>query len=360
MPTLAVSFAEQLARSAQATVNQALRRHVPGLEPLPELEIETGCTPKDVIFARDTLRLYHYRPVRDEVYRVPLLFVMSLINRYYIVDLAPQRSLVEHLVNEGFDVYLIDWGTPRYQHRHLRVDDYVTDYLPQCIEKVLEDAGEAEISIIGYCLGGTLAAMYAALNPKGPLKNLACFATPIDADGLVTYRQWTAAPHFDVDALVERLGNVPPEVVTSSIDALRPFQKASSELALLAHADDEDFVRDHLRLAKWAGDQVPFPGEAFRQLVKNFLRDNSLHEGTLVLGGRKVNLARMRCRLLHVVAEHDHIVPRASSSALVVLAGSKSKRELVVKGGHVSLVAGRNAVKRLWPELTTWLEECST
>lgn len=188
-------------------IERAIQRSIKGLEYISTGDPAVGLTPKDVIYSRGTLRLYHYGPQADEVYRVPVLLVMSLVSKPYILDLAPGQSLVEFLVKRGFDVYMIDWGVPRPEDARLRLADYVLDFIPDCVERVLEDSGEREVSIVGYCMGGQLSSMYAALHPDGPLKNLACFTTPVDSDGMVLFKRWLDPRYFDVDRVVDTLGN---------------------------------------------------------------------------------------------------------------------------------------------------------
>ncbi|WBL36361.1 hypothetical protein O0235_01950 [Tepidiforma flava] len=91
-------------------IERAIQRSIKGLEYISTGDPAVGLTPKDVIHSRGTLKLYHYRPQADEVYRVPVMLVMSLVSKPYIPDLAPGQSLVEFLVKRGFDVYMIDWG----------------------------------------------------------------------------------------------------------------------------------------------------------------------------------------------------------------------------------------------------------
>lgn len=352
----------EAALKAREVVERAIERNVPGAVPPRELDVEVGTTPKDVVHSRGTLKLCRYRPLSDEVYRVPVLFVMSLVSRPYILDLAKGQSLIEYLLLQGFDVYLIDWGAPRREHRHLRLDDYVTHLMPECIEIVREDSGEPDLSVVGYCLGGLLSVLYAALHPgapDGPLKNLVCFTTPVNADGMPMYRTWTNPAHFDLDRLIDNLGNIPSELVDASIQMLRPFQKTAGQMKLLDNVQDGAFVAAHLRFDRWAADHIPFPGETARQLVNDFMRENKLVRNALEIAGRRVRLGEIRVPFLHVAAQHDHIVPPAASRDMLKLVGSTDKSEIVLKGGHVSLVAGGNAVYRLWPRLDAWLSQRS-
>ncbi|MBC7942515.1 MAG: alpha/beta fold hydrolase [Chitinophagaceae bacterium] len=319
-----------------------------------------GSTPADVVHSDGLVKLLHYLPLQPDVFRLPVLMVPSIINRPYILDLVPGQSLVQHLLHDGFDVYLVDWGRPRAEHSGLGLSDYVVELLPGCIEALLSDCGERRLSVIGYCLGGLMACLYAARFPRGPLKNLVALAAPVDATGLDLLQAWCGRSRLDLDRAVDEFGNVPAEQVTLSMQMLRPMQRLVSEASLLGAADSEDLVAAHLRFAHWVADQVPIAGQTFRDLVEHFLRNNGLVAGAMKIGGRAVSLADIRAALLHARAEHDHIVTPASAAPLVPLAGSRDKRDLVVKGGHVSLVAGRNAQTRLWPELSAWLGQRST
>ena len=336
-------------------VERALLRNVKGLEYLSAGAPEMGLTPKDVVYARGTLRLYHYRPLAPEVYRVPVLLVMSLVSKAYILDLTPGQSFIEFLLRQGYDVYMIDWGVPRPADKRLRLEDYVLDFIPDCLERIRRDSGEPDVSMIGYCMGGLLAVLYEALHPEGPVKNLACFTTPVNFEGMTLFSQWTDKRYFDVDRIVDSLGNVPPELMYASFEMLKPAARLAGQVRLWDNMWNDDFVKGYRMFDRWAADQIPFPGECFRQTVKELMWENRLYKNELVLGGRPVVLERITVPFLHVMAEHDHIVPYASAKDLVAMIGSADKKELLLKGGHVSLVAGPNASRRLWPQLDIWL-----
>jgi polyhydroxyalkanoate synthase len=317
-----------------------------------------GLTPKETIHASGTLKLHHYTPLADSVYRVPVLIVTSLVNQPYILDLVPGQSMVEFLLREGFDVYLIEWGRPRRVHKDLRLEDHVQRLLPECVDAVLRDSGEKELSIIGYCVGGLLSVLYAALHPNdkkaAPLKNLVCMAAPVNGDGLVALKAWMGEG-FDEEALIEHYGNVPADWVQNTLRALRPFGKLAGAANLLNQLDNDDTVRSNLRMGKWESDNIPFPGGVFRQMVNDFLRGNKLVKGSWVIGDQRVDLSKIKQPFLHLLAQDDHITPYASAADLCKLVGSRDKQEHIVKGGHVGLVAGRGAQTRMWPALNDWL-----
>ncbi|NNL84170.1 MAG: alpha/beta fold hydrolase [Myxococcales bacterium] len=341
--------------SPSETIATAIKRNRAGAPALPDLDLDVGVTPRDLIHTNGTARLFRYRPVVDEVYRTPVLLVPSLVSRPYILDLAEGQSLVGFLLQRGFDVYLVDWGTPRAEHSGMALEDYVLRLLPESVEIVVRESDVEDVSLIGYCLGGQLACMYAATHCDGPLRNLACFTTPINSDGMRLYQTWTDSSHFDLDDIVKELGNIPPELISAPLQALRPFQQTAGQLRLLQRVGDDEFVKASLRLDRWAADQVPVAGEAARQLVTEFLRENKLVRNQMRLASQRVDFGSIRTPFLHVAAQHDHVVPRESSKDLLGLIGSDDKAEIVIKGGHVSLVAGGNAVYRLWPQVDRWL-----
>jgi polyhydroxyalkanoate synthase len=341
-----------------ATMQRALSRNIPGIRiPQTESDFDVGLTPKELIYSKDTARLYHYRAMQDEIYRVPLLIVMSPVAKGYILDLAKGQSFVEYFLLQGHDVFMLEWIGPRREHSGLRLENYVCDFIGDSVKKVQETTGERDITLVGYCMGGMLSTMFTALNPRAGIKNLACFTTPVNAEGMSLYKQWVDSEAFDIDRLVDELGIIPGDMVNASIQALRPLQKSAGDLNLLNNVENDAFVKAQLTFSRWAADQLAVPGEMAREMFKDFLKHNKFAKNELVLRNKTVDIGKIRVPFLHVAAEYDHIVPTDASKDLIFLVGSKDKQEIMIKGGHVSLVAGGNAIYRLWPKLDTWLRE---
>jgi polyhydroxyalkanoate synthase len=318
-----------------------------------EMLRDTATTPKELLYTRGTVRLYHYLPQTDDVYRVPLLIIMSLVSKPYVFDLTTGQSMVEFLVREGFDVYLVDWGTPRFEHRDVSLETYVADWLPDCIDKVQKHSGERDMSLLGYCLGGVLTTLYAAMEPKGPLKNLLLLTTPINGEGMELMRQ--LAKGLDADNIIEMFGNVPTSVIQAGFNVQRPLQRAAGRYSVMNNVADRDFIKTTLRLVRWGDEALPVAGAAFQQMHHDIFIDNKIVRGEFKLRGRKVRLQDIRVPVLHVLAEHDHVVPYAASADVVRLIGSTDKDEWIIKGGHVSVVAGVGAATRTWPRMVEWL-----
>ena len=344
----------------QSEVQRAIQRSIKGVEYFTSSGPSLGSTPKDVLQVRGTMNLYHYRPVTEEIYRVPILIVMATTNRGYILDLVPGQSFIEFLLKRGYDVYMLDWTAPAPEEKRLRMQDYVLDFIPDCVRRVQQDSGEADFSVIGYCFGGVLSLLYASIFNDGPLKNLICFTTPIDFREMKLFSSFSDRRYFDVDHLVDSVGNVPPETILTSFEMLRPASRAASQLQLWENIWNDDYVKSYRMFDRWATDTLPLAGEYFREITKDLMWDNKLYNDTLSVGGRPVEIAGIKVPILHAVAEHDHIVPYGAAKPLIAKVGSVDKQEVILKGGHVSLVAGANAIRRLWPKLDSWLGERST
>ena len=124
---------------------------------------------------------------------------------------------------------------------------------------------------------------------------------------------------------------------------------------------NDQFVKGYRMMERWGNETLPLPGGYFRQTTQGAdARATRCYEGTLKIGGRLVDLAKITVPFLHIAAQYDHIVPPACSAPLVPRVGSKDKSEITLPGGHVSIAAGPNAVKRMWPTLDSWLEARST
>ena len=344
---------------ARRMVDRTIQRNIKGLDFLTGPPAPVGLTPKEVLYERGTLRLYHYLPQADEIYRVPLLLVMATTNKAYVFDLAPGQSMVEYLLQQGFDVYVIDWEPPNPEERGLTLADYTQDFIPTCVRKVQDDSGEPDLSIVGYCQGGVLSLIYAATHTDGPLKNLVCLTTPVDFSEMGLTKIWSDEKHFDVDRLVDTLGIVPQDFVTASFEMLRPAQKTAGQVRVWEQMWNDEFVKSYRAFDRWGNETLPLAGEYFRDTTKELMWGNKLFKGTLVVGGKTAKLSDIRVPIMTALAEHDHIVSFAASKPLMDLVGSTDKEEIVLKGGHVSLIAGPNAARRMWPRLAEWLGERS-
>jgi polyhydroxyalkanoate synthase len=351
---------EAIGARVRAMVARAVQRGVKSFEYATAGPARVGLTPKSTVLSRGTLQLYHYRALSDEVYRVPVLLVMATTNKAFVFDLLPGQSFVEFLLNRGFDVYVIDWNPPAPEERGLTLEDYTQDFIPTCVRKIQQESGEREVSIIGYCMGGVLSLIYAATHADGPLKNLVCMTTPVDFSKMGLTNVWNDPRYFDVDQVVDTLGVIPADFVRQMFEMQRPAQRLAGQLRLSEQIWNDEFVRSYRAFERWGDETLPLAGEYMRQTTKELSWGNKLMTGDLLVGGREAKVSNIRVPVLSIVAEHDHLAPRDATKPLLDLVSSTDKEEILLKGGHVSLIAGPNAIRRMWPRLERWLAVRST
>ena len=325
-----------------------------------DAEPEVGQTPKEVIWTKNKTKLYRYQPAIKKTNKVPILMIYALINKPYILDLYPGNSLIEHLTDKGHDVYLLDWGTAGYEDRNMKLDDYIVDYIPRAVNKVLKTSKAKDITLLGYCMGGTMTAIFTALYPQLPIRNLILMTSPIDFKDAGLYSNWLDKRYFQLDKLVDTLGNIPFELIDFGNKLLSPISNVVGPYVSLAdRVENEDFVLNWKLMQKWLNDGIPFPGESYRQWIRDFYQDNKLINDQLVVRGRKVELANIKANLLNISATRDNIALPQQIAPLNDKVSSKNKTLHIVETGHVSVVTGRKAVNEIHPYIEKWITENS-
>ncbi|GAC1317720.1 MAG: alpha/beta fold hydrolase [Thermoleophilaceae bacterium] len=343
---------EQLVRTPRAAVEMTNILLTQG-------DAAIGVTPKDVVWTHRATTLYRYRS-SQRVHPIPVLLVFALINRPDIFDLRPGNSFVEFLLDQGFDVFLVDWGEPGEEDGDLGLESYVCDELGSAIRETLRAAAQEELSLVGWCIGGTLCAIHAALTGESPVRNLALLTTPIDTTGSL-YASWLRRDSFDPDLVAE----VHPAIPGAAIDWANKMMKPVTnywttyrrlwEQVLAGTARREAYQS----MAKWVADNPPFPARAYREWITWMYKENRLVSGRMRLRGQRVDLGRIEQNLLLVTAGADHIAPAEGTAPLLELVSSEDVTHLERAGGHIGLMAGSKAREEIWPDIGDWLEERS-
>jgi polyhydroxyalkanoate synthase len=328
-----------------------------------ELAYQTrvGTTPHQVVLERGPFKLVRYRREAPAAYAEPVLFCYALINRPYILDLLPDRSVVRRYLERGFDVYLIDWSVPTDADRSLSLEDYVCRFLAEAVAFILAQHRRRTLHLLGYCMGGTMSALFTALEPA-PIRTLTLLAAPIDFGGRESLLQvWSDPEWFDVDALVDVYGNCPAWFLQSCFLLTKPIQNFLEKgTSLYEQMDNAEMVTHYFAMERWINDNVPVAGETFRQFVKKLYQRNELVRGEFCLADRRVDLGRISCPLLLLTAGQDHLVAPPATEGLRSHVTSQDIRSIGIAAGHVGLVVGAKAQRTLWPEATQWLAERST
>jgi polyhydroxyalkanoate synthase len=321
--------------------------------------IRKGVSASQVVYEEDRLKLRHYISGEKPRYRTPIVFVYALVNRPYILDLKKGRSVVANFVQHGFDTYMVDWGIPTPADRYLTLDDYINGYLVNVLDYLRERTGIERFNILGYCMGGTMSAMFTALH-QDRVKNLILLAAPIDfgsQDSLLNI--WTRPEVFDVDKFVDAFGNCPPEFLQASFLLLRPVGNLIEKpFNFYEHMHEEKFIEDFLTTETWLQDNIAVPGEVYRQFVKYLYQKNLLTQNRMPVGKHIVNLGNITCPVLNIMAGKDDLVPCSQSTAFNDLVGSKDRKSILLEGsGHIGLAIGGRAQKEVWPQACEWLAE---
>ena len=322
---------------------------------LTQGDAEIGISPKDVVWTHRATTLYRYRS-NQRTHPVPVLLVFALINRPDIFDLRRGNSFVEFLLEEGFDVFLLDWGVSEEEGSDVGLDTYVLDYLHSGIRETLRTADQDEVSLVGWCIGGALSAMYGALEPSGPVRNMVLLTTPVDTTGSL-YASWVARDSFDVDQVTDVMSAIPG----ASIDVLNKMMKPVQNFwttyrRLWEQVLDGSVKREaYQAMAKWVSDNPPFVGRAYNEWITSMYKRNEFVRNRIRLRGRRVDLTRIEQNLLVVTAGADHIAPREGTLPLLDLVSSEDVTHLDKVGGHIGLMAGSKARKETWPDIADWL-----
>ncbi|MBO0960432.1 alpha/beta fold hydrolase [Neobacillus sp. MM2021_6] len=303
-----------------------------------EPEPKIGHTPRNEVWRKNKSVLWHY-PAKQKKYEIPLFFVYSLFNKPYILDIAPKASVIEGLTNMGYEVYLLDWGSPGYEDKKMGLDTYIEKYLKTAVKRAIRHSGAEEITLIGYCLGGTIASIYTSIADE-PIKNLIVATVPIDFNPFIGPDQWAEGMRqgdINIDRFIDVYGVVPPQLVEGMFRAIGAPIYFTNYTMLLSRAHDQRYVDKWRRMNRWTLDQVPFAGEAYKQLANDLFKENKLVKGELMIGNKKVDLKNITANLYVVSGSRDNLILEEQSKPLMDLASSEDKTYVSVEAGHVSL-----------------------
>ena len=324
------------------------------------LSVEVGETPSEVVYTENKLELLHYEPRTDEQHDVPILVIYALINKPFILDLQPNRSVIRRLLEAGFDVYLIDWNEPSRLDQHLTLDDYVNRYIDNCVEEVRERSGQDAINVLGYCMGGTMSTMYAALHPE-KVRNLGLMAAGLcfdDTGGVLEL--WGDEAFFSPDELRATYGNAPAEMLDVGFALMDPVSNyVSKYVRLYDNLDNDDFVANFGRMERWLSEGIDVAGATFAQFVEDIYQDNKLYENELYLGGEHVDLANIDMPVLQITGEYDHLIPSATSKPFNDVIASEDTAIIEYPTGHIGLSVSGSSHENVWPQVCEWFEERS-
>jgi polyhydroxyalkanoate synthase len=325
---------------------------------LEELNTEIATTPYDVVYEEDRVKLKYYGspvPAKDKI-KTPLLMVYALINRETMLDLQPERSVVRSFLNEGVDVYMIDWGYPSRKDRFQTIDDHVNGYMDNIVDFIRERHNLSKINLMGICMGGAFSVMYSALHPE-KIKNLVTTVTPTNFDtdqGLLHI--WMKG--LNADRMVDTFGNIPGDVMNLGFLLLNPARLMIDKyIGFLENMDNKPFVENFIRMEKWIFDSPDVPGETFRQFIKDCYQNNLLINSKMELEGKRVDLKKITMPLINFYGKYDHLVPPEACELLTKKVGSEDTEDICLKTGHIGIYVSSKFQKEFAPKIAQWLKE---
>lgn len=314
-----------------------------------------GETAKTLVYQENKLKLYQYNKLNVKQKSTPLLIVYALVNRPYITDLEPERSLILKLLEAGHPVYLIDWGYPDSTDKFTGIDDYVNGYLHRCVKQVHRHAAVHKVDMLGICQGGVLSLCYSAIQPEF-IRKLVTLVTPVDfhAEGNILSR-WVA--NVDMSLIHNNKGNISGDLLVQLFKTMKPYMLNRGKYRNVSkNIRTSKQLDTFLRMEKWLNDCPDLTGKMAIEFVEIFYQSNAFENGSFSIGSKTINLKNISCPTLNLYATRDHIVPPASSKALGKHIKKTLYTEVELEGGHIGTFTSLTSQKKLIKTLTNWLK----
>jgi len=355
--SLALNFQRELLDS---TVESVERASIASEQAERIEDVEVGQTPSEVVYEENKLELLHYESEVDEPHGTPILIVYALINKPFILDLQPGRSVVRRLLEAGHDVYLIDWNEPSRLDQHLTLDDYVNRYIDNCVDVVRERSGADKINILGYCMGGTMTSIYTALHGE-KVQSLGLMAAGLCFQGTGGVLElWGDEEHYDPRDVVDVYGNVPADMLDVGFALMDPVANyVSKYIRLYENLENDDFVENFARMERWLDEGIDLAGETYIQFLEDIYQDNKLYDNEMYVGGEHVDVTEIDVPVLQIIGEYDHLIPPETSKPFNDIVGSDDTEIIEYPTGHIGLAVSGSSHSDVWPEVAEWYFEKS-
>ncbi|MGN6623484.1 MAG: alpha/beta fold hydrolase, partial [Candidatus Nitrosocosmicus sp.] len=354
-------------------------------------------TPYKVVRQEDASRLLHYYPHNNNSsYPSPSMTKTSIsnsnsntsnsvvfmiyapINRYHILDLSSQRSIVRNFVSAGFDVFLLDWGEKQSERNKPTIKDYI-NYIDKSIEQIQIITNQDKINLYGYSWGGTLAIIYTALYNKNKIKNLILQSANFDFDKDDTIiAEWMR--NFPVDKFLNEYKEMFGHFIDLGFLMRNPIAHSFDVLKYALDMKENEpfkFVQNLVKIRSWINNTPDLPGPLFKQFAVDLYQNNLLIKNQLILKAenedviqvenkkieKTVDLKNISIPILNIVAGKDDLVSSNSSIPITEhkdnnsFISSKDKKLIEFPSNHVELCISYESHRDLWPQVIEWLKD---
>jgi len=338
--------------------------------------VQAGKTPYEVISddvqnqGMVKLRYYPPLPGYPTKHRVPLVIVPPLAINMLIYDLFEDRSLIRFLLQQGFAVYLLDWGKPSRAQTRYNFEEYVLKFMPKLLDQVRSHSGQQELSLHSWSMSGVFTLLYCAATQDPNIKNLIVLGTPVNAHKSGAIGAQYKRVGQSMDWLEKHTGLHPrklPESLLHSygwsnalgfklLDLKGTFK---GHLSMLRQLDNRNAVISHATHGAFLNHMVDYPGGINRDMLIKVWMDNGLNSGQFRIGGKLAYLKDIHAALLAGGGRSDGMVTVDAVRPLPDLVGSHDSTFVTLPGGHVSMIASEAASQEFWPVLADWLAQRS-
>lgn len=344
---LAAASPEALGRAVTVEGLRRLDRFLAGIEQYRHHPWRRDLEDPPAVWTEGSTALRDYGGVGP-----PVLFVPSLINRSYILDLSERHSLLRWLAGQGVNPWLVDWGYPGDTERRFGLDDYIAGRLARALDAVVELTGARPV-LTGYCMGGLLALALAQLR-RDRVSGLALLATPWDFHAGDGGRARALAALLPVlEPQLQLFGALPVDSLQMLFAGLDPFGIQRKFEAFAALKPDSERARLFVALEDWLNDGVPLAARVARECIGGWYGENLPARDRWAVAGEAVVPARLDLPAIALMPAKDRIVPPDSAAALA--AALPRCRPFTVAAGHIGMVVGSGMKTAVWKRLRDWI-----
>jgi polyhydroxyalkanoate synthase len=312
-----------------------------------EVGVNVATAPGKVVFQNELLQLLQFAPTTDTVHEIPLLIFPPWINKYYILDLRPENSMIRWLTSQGFTVFVASWVNPDGKQAEKGFEDYMIDGVQAAVTAVLKQTGAPKVNAVGYCIAGTLLSCtlaYMAAKKDDRIGSATFFAAQQDFSEsgdlrLFTDEDWLRVIEVSMD---NAGGFLPGRVMSDTFNALRANDLVWSFFISNYLLGKEPRPFD---LLFWNADQTRMPKKLHIEYLRRFYQDNALSQGKLELGGVKLDLKKVKTPIFAMASKEDHIAPYRSVYRGAHLFGGPVRFVLAGSGHIAGVINAPAAVK---------------
>lgn len=328
-------------------------------------------TPYDVIYDDGLTKLRHYSASKNQpTHKTPIFFVTPLAVSTAIYDLLENRSLVRFLTEQGFSIYIVDWGKPDRKHSKLGFNYYVAEALPHLVKAIKDYEQVSQISMHGWSMGGMFAYLYTAFSKDDSIKNLVLLGTPVDAhaSGYVGKLSNMADKVYEkAEQLIKLHPRQLPHFVLHSygwanvlaFKAVDPIGTVKTYLKMFRNMHDEQKMKENATKSDFLLRMYDYPGRVVRDIAIGFWLENKVIKGTFKIKNELIDLSHITANLLVISGANDALVTTECATPILDIVASTDTTHLEIPGGHVSIVCSKKTCNDAWPMMADWLAKRS-